>query len=175
MMKSIYSYTLFPEDNCEAALWGNYDFMRGNVSLCRLLVVGKQFTPKAGIDVLMHLAAQGYCQSLYAAAYAQYRYIASLGKHCQQNLLFIALGIDCVQECVVGLLVHVTRVDVRTAAEHKRVNVLQCLQERIAVRIRGNNQRGASCCYYRLIVCLGKRGIAVAEICCYAYDGASLT
>ena len=79
------------------------------------------------------------------------------------------------EQCVVGFLAHITRVDVGTAGEQQRIDVRQCLYKRFALGVWRDEQGHSTGDEHRAIIGLCKRGLAIGKVCCYTYHGTVAT
>ena len=106
-------------------------------------------------NILRHLAAEGYCERLDAAADAEDGQLAVEGQTGDEQFGQVAFGIDAVKKGR-RFLATVERIDVGTAAEQQSVDMVECGHQRATVGKRRNHQRCAACGLHLFVIPLGQ-------------------
>ena len=125
------------------------------------------------LDVLIHLAPQGYCQCLDATADTQHRNLAIESQTNQHQLGRITLLID-VMKTRRRFFAHPQRVMISPTRQNQTIEMLQGIDDDCTIGNGRNNDRRTTCRYYLLIITITKRCINVFVIGCDAYYGLML-
>ena len=108
-----------------------------------------------GADVLCHLSSKCYSKCLNAAADAKDGYLAIVGQPGDQQLGQIPLLVNAVQ-LGNGVFATPEWVDVATAAENERINMLERIDNDVLVGRWWYDDRHAPGFYHRVIVGTGE-------------------
>jgi hypothetical protein len=100
------------------------------------------------------MTIEGHGKSLDATADAQHRYLAVVGKTCDEKFGKVALGIDGM-EMGRWLLTAIQRIIVASATENQTVDAVEGVDNRLLVAEGRDDKRCAACLHHLLVIGLG--------------------